>query len=328
MQDFLAGDDESPTMFDEEDATTMSRDTRIEALLKEWNLSFELVDQFPVSKVRFELAAQIRAEAHIAPKSMVDEYVTHMKHGAVFPPIVVSDKGVLVDGNTRLEAARRNGIKSFPAYKVKFGHLGQAKMLGAALNQMGGDRLTDDEIVLAAEAMMDERYPDDVIARHLGRSVSHVYNVRKDRTYRQVAERTGMTHIELPKAVQRLLAGIHHDEPFKATVEAVAQAKPALKDVSTLVKKIEATRSDADALATIDATVQDWGPVTGPPAGKGKSLSRSKDKKALALAKTLVALTDDPAELVMEHANDATGIWQKLNTLTTNVLALYQRQVM
>lgn len=307
-----------------DDNAVMVRDTRIEALLEQWNLTFELEQDFPLNKIRKEGATQIRLEAHQAPAQAVDEYTTHMKHGAVFPPIVISHQGYLVDGNTRLAAISRLGRKSFPVYKVKFAHLGQAKMIGAALNQMGGDRLTEDEIVAAAEVMMKDGYGDDAIARTLGRSISHIRNVRRDRTYREAAERTGLGHVKIPKPVQRILATIAHDEPFRAAVEAVVQAKPSNKDVSALVTRIDETRSDADALAAIQMVTTSWGPVTGAPPNK-KSLSKSQARKGLALAKQLVNLGADPSMLAVAGDAEAIAVWQQVVSIATHIVALSTR---
>ena len=89
--------------FDEETV----RDTRIEHLLEEWKLSFELDPAFPLARLKIEEVTQIRTEAHRAPKSTVEQYVVHMKHGAIFPPIVIASTAAMVDGNTRVEEIGR-----------------------------------------------------------------------------------------------------------------------------------------------------------------------------------------------------------------------------
>ena len=309
----------------EQDEDPMAtRDTRIEQLLDAWQLSYELEPNYVLAKVKLNEGVQIRLEEHRSPSSAVDEYVTHMKHGAVFPPIVVTSNGFLVDGNTRLSAALKLQRKTFPAYKVKFAILGQAKMLGAALNQMGGYRLTEEEIVVAAEAYMREGYKDEAIARALGKSMSHIRNVRRDRLYRDAAHRTGVADVELPKPVRLHLAGIQHDEPFKAAVEAVAKAKPAAKDVGALVDRIENTRSDAEALAVVQETSSKWGPVTGAPPNSAKSVSRTRGRQALASIRKLLELAEaQPDEVVLPDDTEARELWQRLSTVVSQVLAHY-----
>jgi hypothetical protein len=214
--------------------------------------------------------------------------------------------------------------RTFPAYKVKFTILGQAKMLGAALNQMGGYRLTEEEIVVAAEAYLREGYKDEAIARALGKSMTHIRNVRLDRVYREAAERTGVAQIDVPKQVRRQLAGIQHDEPFRAAVEAYSQAKPAAKDISGLVDRIENTRSDAEALATIQETLKQWGPIAGAPPNSAKSTSTTRGKQALASIRKLLELAEArPDEVVLPDHADAKDLWQRLSVVVTQVLAYY-----
>jgi ParB-like chromosome segregation protein Spo0J len=309
--------------FDEEESVP-SRDTRIEQLLDSWNLSYELEPNYPITKVKDNEGVQIRLPDHRAPTAAVDDYVTHMKHGAIFPPIVVTANGFLVDGNTRLRACLKLGRKVFPAYKVKFAVLAHAKMVGAALNQMGGYRLTEEEVVVAAEAYMRDGAKDEAIARALGKSMSHIRNLRRDRLYRDAAARTGVAELEIPKPVRLHLAGIQHDEPFKAAVEAYAHAKPAIKDIGALVDRIEKTRSDAEALAAVQEAKQQWGPITGAPPNSAKSVSPTKGKQALAHIRKLLDLAEaEPTDVVLPQNADAFALWQRLNVVVTQVLAQY-----
>lgn len=313
---------EAATVLPDLDLDVSPRDTRVEMLLREWNIPFDMEPALPLTKVRLDDAVQIRAAAHRAPTERVAEYVMHMKHGAIFPPIVIAANGMLVDGNTRLEATRKIGRKMIPAYRVKFPHLGMAKMIGAAINQMGGDRLSPEEIVMAAEAMLADGNNDEAIARHLGCSSGHVRNVRRDKQFREATERLELTHLQIPKLAARALAGIQHDAPFKSATEAVAAAKPAIKDIAELVTKVEKTRSDAEAVAVVNAAREAWGPVTGAP--PHRSLSRGPAKKALRCVQDLITAGDpDPAVLVLEKDAAAAEAWRKLSALSVQVVALY-----
>lgn len=308
----------------EAEESVNARDTRIEQLLDSWQLSYELEANYPIGKVKLNEGVQIRLKDHRAPSTAIDEYVTHLRHGAIFPPIVVTTNGFLVDGNTRVAACQKLERKTFPAYKVKFQILGQAKMLGAALNQMGGYRLTEEEIVVAAEAYMREGYKDEAIARALGKSMSHIRNVRRDRLFREAAQRTGVAEIEIPKPVRMHLAGIQHDEPFRAAVEAYAKAKPTIKDIGALVDRIDKTRSDAEALAAVNETLKQWGPVTGAPPNSAKAVSRTRGKQALASVKKLLELAEaEPTEVVLPDDAEALALWQRLSVVVTQVLAQY-----
>ena len=316
-----------PGLDDENEDSEMSRDTRIEALLTEWKLPFELKQDFAIGRIKISEGVQSRAEENRARSTSVEEYTTHLRHGATFPPVVITNNGLLVDGNTRLEACRRLERRTFPAYIVKFPHNGMAKLIGAALNQMGGERLTEEEIAVAAMAMLDAGYGEEAIARTLGRSMSHVRNLRKDATYREAAERNQLTAIELPKALRRELASVTHDDVFKALVEAVHRGKPSMTALQAAMKKIDAARSDAEALAIIQAEEVKWGPVSGPPPNR-KSLSTSKAKTALTLAKKLLAVSEIPDDLVMVGNTEAAAIWDRLDSLVTRVAAGYKGQLL
>jgi hypothetical protein len=71
-----------------------------------------------------------------------------MKNGAAFPPIVLAatlhkGRDVMIDGNTRARAAQTLKLNTFPAYRVSpIADPNFARMLGAALNNLGGDRLS------------------------------------------------------------------------------------------------------------------------------------------------------------------------------------------
>jgi ParB-like chromosome segregation protein Spo0J len=305
----------------DDDADTVLIDTRVEALLNSWKLTFDLDPAFPIAKLKFQGSTQIRQEAHRAPTTMVEQFETHLKHGAVFPPILITTNNEVVDGNTRVAAFRRAGHKTIAAYRVKFPQHNLAKMIGAAVNQFGGARLADDEIIAAAEAMISEGYGEDAIARALGKSPTMVRNVRREREYRAAAERLGVDKLLLSRELQRTLAGISHDAPFKAAVELVARAKPSRKDANALVEKIADTRSDADAIALIQKVEESWGPVVGPPPHR-KSQSNTKAKKALGLVQQVLAISTDPGDLFLPDHAEAAAAWAALNALSTGVVAL------
>src|SRR5580765_7261354 len=98
---------------DENEDSEMARDTRIEALLTEWKLPFELKQEFLITRIKISEGVQSRAEEHRASSTSVDEYTTHLRHGATFPPIVITNNGLLVDGNTRLAACGRLERRTF-----------------------------------------------------------------------------------------------------------------------------------------------------------------------------------------------------------------------
>src|SRR5258707_15666421 len=96
----------------------------------------------------------------------------HVPRGGVCPPMLIGKPNIMIDGNTRLAAAKRVGRKTFPAIVVEIDSPERAKILAAAVNQMGGERLTSGEAHEASLLMMQQGYPDLAIARELGRDMS------------------------------------------------------------------------------------------------------------------------------------------------------------
>jgi ParB/Sulfiredoxin domain len=110
--------------------------TPIIAKLREWNLVYEIVPDFPLSRIRRDDQSQVRQLAHIAPALRVEEYAQQMRNGAMFPPILLMTPDLLIDGNTRLKAAQRIGRQSFPAIVVDTKTRDMALILAASLNQV------------------------------------------------------------------------------------------------------------------------------------------------------------------------------------------------
>ena len=311
----------------EDDATMadgdLRRDVRVEGLLREWNLDFEFEAEYPIGKIdRTDEGLQVRQTGHRAPTEQVDEYATHMRAGALFPPVILNHRGHLIDGNTRLGAAERNGLEVFPAYLVKLPRLDFGPMVGAAINQMGGKRLTSDEALAAAEAMMHEGYADEAIARTLGRSVSMVRNYRRERRYDDAAERLGLNELKLTRSAKRHLAGVTHDEPLKRAAELTARAKATPKDVQELVGKVADARSERDELEVIADYESKWKPSGPPP-------QRTAPNRVAAQAgrkvDALLAATNVPAHELAPATlrDDLEPKWRRVHDLSGQVLAAF-----
>ena len=58
--------------------------TPIIAKLREWNLVYEIVPDFPLSRVRRDEQSQVRQMAHIAPALRVEEYAQQMRNGNTY----------------------------------------------------------------------------------------------------------------------------------------------------------------------------------------------------------------------------------------------------
>lgn len=291
-----------------EAATMNGRDVRTESLFDSWGIGYELEPDFDLSKIKIEDVSQVREETHRAPRSNVDQYAAQMSHGAKFPPIVVNRNGFLIDGNTRLAAAQKNGHTSFPAYVANIKQTDIMPLVGASLNQTGGQRLSAEEAQRAAEGMMRQGYDDSTIARWVGRTVTQVRNYRREREFKELAEQAELApeQVEsISKKVRRRLASINHVEPFKAAVEAVADKRVTSKDLNEIVEAATTARSDAEAVKQIETASKDLG-AQGPQQAKRKRTRPTTADKFIRHAQAILALIDagDLLEVLYEPDED------------------------
>src|SRR6202042_913280 len=141
--------------------THPSRSPQVEQMLKARGIDFEFEPNFSISEIREAEEAQVRLLAHRAPKDQALKYATAMKHGAVFPAIVINESFEKVDGNTRLEARRKNGSDTIAAYVVFGVNALEARSLSVELNQSNGQAMTEDEIRnFIAGAISEGQHPE------------------------------------------------------------------------------------------------------------------------------------------------------------------------
>lgn len=245
---------------------------QIEAKLRDWALSYEYVAEFDLDKLRVVDWTQVRDAGHRLNKDTLAEFRTQMSQGAVFPPIVIMEPDVLADGNHRVSVAKTLRRKTIPAFVVKFSSVDLATSFTAAVNQMGGQRLSSKEAYQAAVTMMNRGMADEAIAREVGRSPSHVRDMRRKNDFEQ---RTAampeivklMQQAPIPEKAQMKLAAIKHDAPLAEVIKVVAETRAPAQVVSELVEAATSARSDADAITAIRAKRAELAPVVCPRTG-------------------------------------------------------------
>jgi ParB-like chromosome segregation protein Spo0J len=310
-----------------EEEALAGEDTRIEGLLQEWGLGFDFEPEYPLRKVDADYEdAQVRELSHRAPQETTEEFTNQMRGQLqqgrlLFPPVVLTHNGRLIDGNTRKAAAERLGLETLAAYLVKLDRPDQGKVLGAALNQMGGRRLTAEEAFAAAEKMMRDGAADEAIARTLGRSVESVRNYRREKRYREAAERTGVKDLPVTRSVQRVVADVTHDEPFKAAVELAAATKATKRDVQELVRDVAEARSEREELEVIERHRKKLKPSGPPPPRRA---SHTAARQAGRKLDALLAVVAPAAELAPAALRaDLEPKWQRTRDLAEQVLAAF-----
>lgn len=303
-------------------------DSRYEAKFQEWHLEYRLEPAFPIDQLRVADWAQVRSANHVAPQDEIEEYRQQMAAGAAFPPVILMAPDTLIDGNTRLGAARKLHKKTIAAYLINFPSVPMAKSLAGAINNMGGKRLSAEEAVDAAKLLMDMHFADEAIAREIGRSPEQVRRIRNQLEF---AERTLKLHLEnerdrISMDNRARLNSVKHDPVFGEFVEFVAQAVPAKKTITDLLKQVNAAPSDADAISAIVQARREYSSVGPPPRDREVSISGTVRQVGMHIS-ALVKLSADPEALFdprEDKREERSQQWQQVAQLSVRMLELYQ----
>jgi hypothetical protein len=96
---------------------------------------------------------QVRSFKNDAPRNMVSKYRENMIRGDIFPPILVTRDGIVIDGSTRVAAARPAGRKTISQIRLDVDYEGagedtreRLRKLGAGMNEMNGKSMAKGDI--------------------------------------------------------------------------------------------------------------------------------------------------------------------------------------
>ena len=302
------------------------RNPQAESIFDRWSLSFELIEAFPIAEIQDIPGQQVRFRANIANRDVVEEYYEQHQNGAVFPPLVLAHPGTIIDGNTRLTMARKAGVETFPVYMVKVSSLDLAKALGAALNQIGGVRLTADEAYQAAVDMMGENlnFTDAQIAQITGKAAWQVKSWRAEQQAAQHAQRTNTTTslAAAPKTQHKTLAKIVQDAPFAAAVKLAGSRRLPNAAVKRMVDEIVNAPSEQEALAVVEAVAVD-NPAGGP---DGRAVVRNRKAQRMRMVLPQVINLRPPEELYeADKAAEDEKLWREVRRVAEAQVAYYER---
>lgn len=234
---------------------------QIESKLIERKVDYDFEPNVRVTDIRHSEEAQVRLIEHRAPKEQVERYATAMKHGAVFPAIVLNDRMEKIDGNTRLEATIKNGLDTIPAYICHGITTLEARSLSVELNQANGLAMTEDEIKkFIVDAVQEGEQPEI-------RSLSRMTGVKESKIGRWIAETRFRTRARgasidaqlverLPESTRVALEATHLAPVFEDLTVLAAEARMPAAEVKKLVSQVNGAPSQAEAL-TIVATERD-----------------------------------------------------------------------
>jgi hypothetical protein len=239
----------------------------VEALLRDWNLRFELLEAVPIESIVQVSEQQARAVANRATRERIEEYAEQMKAGAPFPPFVLREPRIQLDGNTRREAALLLDIQYFPAYIVSdITSNDLALALSTALNQLNGDRLTDGDAMHSAMRLLDGdlELPITKVAGLVGRSPTQIRHWQALQTATEHADRLGISEQfrSVRHDTRKKLAKVTLDEPFRRLVEVLSTVKnvPA-RELNELIEEIGKASSEQVAARLVTDAAEVWRPV-------------------------------------------------------------------
>jgi len=298
-------------------------DPKMEALLRDWGIPFELVE-VSVADIKQVPSAQVRDErAAISSRANPEEietYALQMKRGAQFPPILVRSPNQIIDGNTRLEAARKCSAATIWAYRADIPTVDMALALGGALNQTNGKRLSVAEAQRFANVLRELGTDQKDIARLTGKAPAQISQWNREHEALKHAESVGLVDElrSLPANKRQALADIKLDEPFRRVVEAVVAAKPNVTEVKRLTRQLADAPSEAEQLEAVDATLASWIPQ-----GPGQRVTRNETAHRARMVIPQIMNLGVPELFDPSRAEDDRALWQKLAAKVADVLEMF-----
>jgi hypothetical protein len=231
---------------------------QIEERLTARHIYYRFEPNYSIEGIADAEGHQVRLIEHRAPTEMVTRYAQQMKAGAVFPAILVNERGELIDGNTRRRAALKAGRSTIPAYICRDLTPLQARALSVELNQANGLPMNEGELHAYVRRAVQEGQVLDTktCARITGVRPSTLERWKAQAQFQQRAKQGGIRDVDvaaLSQSVQAALNGIRLTPVLiEATALAVAARMPS-SVVRAMVTCINSATSEAGASAIVAA---------------------------------------------------------------------------
>jgi hypothetical protein len=205
---------------------------------------------------------QIREEKHYVPGEQVTRYREAMRRDDKFPPIVVSKDDYLIDGNTRVEAARRNEFPTIQTLILDQAYEGantsarrRMHLLGAALNLRNGKGIDKEEIRKVVEFVgQDTGYDATRMAALLGATEHQVQSFLAEKRAKDRAEKLNVQLNGSTTASQLRALGTAklNDGPWGQLASLVGAAGIAPSELRPLIRGLREAGSDQKALEMLE----------------------------------------------------------------------------
>lgn len=228
------------------------------------NFGYTEVSQYNLDNLSIDRRVQVREVKHYAPSENVNQFAIQMGE-SVFPPIVVTSDGWIVDGNTRVAARLKRKEKFSPAIVLDVEYNSSSPKqknmlfgLAATLNAQGGERLTSKETREVAEKLINLGWKTDQIGRAIGLKASGVTAVKQELAAAEKLERVGIkVNGSAGSAPLRALGSGPaidlNDVPFKELAELSMDAGFNVAEIKAAAKAAKDARSDEAAIEFIRA---------------------------------------------------------------------------
>lgn len=231
---------------------------QIEERLAARHIDYRFEPNLSIDEIVDAEGHQVRLIEHRAPSEMVTRYAQQMKAGAVFPAIVVNERGELIDGNTRRRAALKAGHSTIPAYICRDLTSLQARALSVELNQANGLAMAEKELQAFVRGAVLEGQTLDTktCARITGVRPSKLERWKAQAQFEQRARQAGIRDADqaaLPDGVRVALNSIRLVPVLKEAAAVAAAARMSVAAVRSMVARANAATSEGAALAVVAA---------------------------------------------------------------------------
>lgn len=231
---------------------------QVEQRLSARHVDYRFEPNFAIDRIVDAEGHQVRLIENRAPAEMVTRYAEQMKAGALFPAIVLNERGELIDGNTRRLAALKAGRPTIAAYICRGLTSLQARSLSVELNQANGLAMHEDEIhaFVTGAVHAGQAIDTKTCARMTGVRPSTLERWRAQASFQLRAKRCGIREVDvrsLSDSVQAALNGVRLTPVLIAATSLAVAARMSASDVRKLVARINAAASESAALAVVAA---------------------------------------------------------------------------
>jgi hypothetical protein len=247
-------------------ATELSSSMEHPYLLQAMGLAAEILGVAPVLETEYDLSrvdlgerVQVRIDKNNAPKEMVERYTWQMSD-SLFPPIVVTQDDVIVDGNTRAHARRQRDERYVHALVIPIARQGaddetveRLELFGQALNAVNGKPLDKDEQRMMVYHSVRLGRSNREIQATAGVAVKVISAVRNEIAGEDKLLRVGLPIDLVSGATLRALgaAADLNDEPFTELAKLTADAGFNVGEIKAMAATVRQTGSDTLALERI-----------------------------------------------------------------------------